>query len=56
MNGVLREEGLGLLSGDGGVDDNVFTLLPVDRSCDTVLVTDLEGCDAYQHVSGTVQA
>jgi hypothetical protein len=44
VNGVVREEGLGLLVGDGWVDDNILTLLPVDRGGDAVLFADLESC------------
>lgn len=36
------EEGLGLIVGHGWVDDDILTLLPVDRSGDSVLITDLE--------------
>ena len=42
MNGVRREEGLGLIVGDGGVDDDVLALVPVDGGGDAVLVTKLE--------------
>jgi len=39
---VLREEVLGLLSADRGVDDDILTLLPIDGGRDAVLVTDLK--------------
>jgi hypothetical protein len=42
VNGVLGEEGLGLLGTDRRVNDNVLTLLPVDGGGDAVLVTDLK--------------
>ena len=42
MNGVVREEGRSLLVGDGGVDDNIVALLPVDGGGDAVLVTELK--------------
>lgn len=47
MNGVRREEGLGLIVADRGVDDDVLTLIPVDRGGDAVLVTKLE---SWAHV------
>ena len=43
VNGVLREEGLGLLVVDRGVDDDIVSLLPVDGGGDAVLVTGLKG-------------
>ena len=39
---MFREEGLGLLVGDRGVDDDIVTLLPVDGGRDLVLITDLK--------------
>jgi hypothetical protein len=42
VNGVFREEGLGLLVADRGVDDDIVTLLPVDGGGDAVPVTGLE--------------
>jgi hypothetical protein len=42
VNGVLREEGLGLLVVDGGVDDDIVTILPVNGGSDAVLVTGLK--------------
>ena len=42
MDGVVREEGRGLLFGDRGVNDDIITLLPVDRGGDTVFVTELK--------------
>ena len=42
MDGVIREEGSSLCVGDGGVDDDIFTLLPVDGGGDAVLVTELK--------------
>ena len=50
VDSVLREERLGLLVADRGVDDNVVALLPVDRRRDTVLVTDLQ---SYKHAIST---
>ena len=43
VNGVLREEGFGLIVADRRVDDDILTLLPVDGGGNAVLVTDLEG-------------
>ena len=51
MDGVLREEGLGLLVADRGVDDDVVTLPPVDGRGDTVLVTNLESCIECEYAS-----
>jgi len=48
VNGMPGEEGLGLLVVDGGVDDDIVTLLPVDGRRDTVLVTNLERVDNPQ--------
>ena len=42
VNGVFREERLGLLVGDRGVDDDIVALLPVDGGGDAVLVTELK--------------
>lgn len=42
VDGVLGEQSLRLLCSDGGVDDDIVAFLPVDRSCNTVLVADLE--------------
>lgn len=42
MNGVPREEGLGLLVADGGVDNDIVALLPVHWGGDAVLVTELK--------------
>lgn len=39
------EERVGLLVRDGGVNDNIVTLVPVDRGGDIVLVTKLERID-----------
>ena len=39
---MVGEEGRGLVGGDGGVDDDVVTLLPVDGGGDAVLVAELE--------------
>ena len=39
---MLREEVLGLLGGDRGVDNDIVALLPVDGGGDTVLITDLK--------------
>ena len=43
MDGELREEGFGFLVGNGWVDDDIVTLLPVDGGSNAVLVADLEG-------------
>jgi len=45
VNGVVREEGFGLFVGDRWVDDNILTLLPVDRGGDAVPFADLERVD-----------
>ena len=42
VNCVFREEGLGLLVVDGGVDDDIIPLLPVDWGGDAVPITDLK--------------
>lgn len=42
MHGVVREKHLGLLVFHTGVDDDIVTLLPVNRSSDPVLVASLE--------------
>ena len=42
MDGELREEGFGFLVGNGWVDDDIVTLLPVDRRGYTILVTNLQ--------------
>ena len=43
---VAREQLLGLLTAlDGGVNDDLVALLPVDRGGDSVLVAHLEGID-----------
>ena len=42
VDGVLREELPDLLRGDGGVNDDILTLLPVDWGGDAVLVTELK--------------
>jgi len=39
---VVREEGRSLLLGNGGVDDDIIALLPVDWGGDAVLVTELK--------------
>ena len=44
VNGELREQRLCLLVGNGGVNDNIVALLPVNRRSNTVLVTNLQGC------------
>ena len=41
MNCVVGEESLRLFVFHASVNDHVLTLLPVDRSCDTVLVSEL---------------
>lgn len=38
MDGVFGEEGLRLIVGDGRMDNDIITFLPVDRCGDTVLV------------------
>lgn len=42
---VIGEQRLGLLVRDGRVNDNIVTLIPVDRGGDLVLVTKLERID-----------
>jgi hypothetical protein len=43
---VSREQLLGLLTAlDGGMNDDLVSLLPVDRGGDSVLVAHLEGID-----------
>ena len=44
-NSELREQGLGLLVLDAGVDDNIITRNPVDWRGDSVLVASLKGVD-----------
>jgi len=39
---VVREQGGGLRGSDGGVDDDIVTLLPVDGGGDAVLVAELK--------------
>ena len=43
VDGELGEQSLRLFVGHGRVNDHVVALLPVDRSRDAVLVSDLEG-------------
>jgi hypothetical protein len=45
MDLVLGEEGFGLLVIYAGVNDHVFTLLPVDGGGNSVLVTSLKSID-----------
>ena len=42
VNGDVREDGLCILGGNGGVDNNVIALLPVDGGGDLVFVTGLK--------------
>ena len=42
VNGEVREYFLGLVVGNGGVNDDIFALLPVDGSGDLVLIADLK--------------
>ena len=44
MLGILREQSLRLIISYARMDDNIFTLLPVNGSSDTVLVASLESC------------
>jgi len=39
---MLWEQSLCLIIGHAGVNDNIFTLLPVNRGSDAVLVANLE--------------
>lgn len=48
----VREQLLGLLVGDAGVDDDVVTGNPVDRGGDLVLVAGLERVDDAEHLGG----
>lgn len=48
----LREQLLGLLVGDGGVDNDIVTGDPVDGGGDLVLVTSLEGVDDAEDLGG----
>jgi len=45
MNLVLGEQSLGFLALDTGMNDNVVTGLPIDRSSDSVLITQLDCVD-----------
>jgi hypothetical protein len=48
----LREQSLGLLILDAGVDDNIVTRNPVDGGGDTVLVANLKGVDDTEDLGG----
>lgn len=52
MYGVFGEESLRFFIGDGGVDNHVVALLPVDRSGNAILVTNLESYEIDSGVSG----
>jgi hypothetical protein len=43
MNYVLREQDFGLVVCDSGMDNDIITLLPVDRGGNAVLITNLQG-------------
>ena len=44
MHGILREESFCLFVGHARVDDNIFSLLPVNGGSDAMLVASLESC------------
>lgn len=44
MLAILREQSLCLIIGHAGVDNNIFTLLPVDGGSDAMFVASLESC------------
>jgi hypothetical protein len=46
MLAILREQSLCLIIGHSGVDDNIFTLLPVNGGSDAIFVANLESCFA----------
>jgi hypothetical protein len=48
----LREEGLGLVVLDAGVDNHIITRDPVDWGGDAVLVTGLKGVDDTENLGG----
>ena len=54
MDGELRDEGFGFLVGNGWVDDDIVTLLPVHRSGHAVLVADLERCVSQANQSNQI--
>lgn len=41
VNSEIREEGLGFFIADRWVNNNIISLLPIDGSSDTVLITNL---------------
>ena len=43
---MIREQSLCLIVGHAGVDDNIFTLLPVNGGSDAMFVANLESCFA----------
>lgn len=43
MDSMLREQDLRLVGCDGGVNNDIITLVPVDGGGDTVFVTKLQG-------------
>lgn len=45
VRGEFGEQGLSLLVGDSRVDDNIISLVPVGRSGNAVLVTELQRID-----------
>jgi hypothetical protein len=51
-NAELREQSLGLLVLDAGVDNHIITRNPVDRGGDSVLIASLEGVDDAEDLGG----
>lgn len=49
---MVGEESLRFFIGNGGVDNHVVSLLPVDRSGNAILVTNLESYEMDSGVSG----
>ena len=45
MSSVLGEERLGLIVADTSMNDNIITLLPIDRCSNSVLVAELDGIE-----------
>lgn len=43
MDGVCGEEGLRLRKADTGMDNDIITLLPINRCGNTVLIANLQG-------------
>ena len=46
MHAMLRKQSLRQIIGHAGVDDNIFTLFPVNGGSDAMFVTNLESCFA----------